>query len=973
MKRIKFILSACLLPTCLLSAPLAMALPPNGEVTAGSATFSSPNADTLHINQHTDKVVIEYPSFSIGSGETVQFIQPDSNSIALNRVIGSDVSQIFGQLQANGQVFLVNSNGIVFAPGSRVDVGGLVATTLNINDADFMASNFKFVQADGAQNSVINQGQLHAIPEGYIALIATRVTNEGTITADFGNVALVSADQVQIQIAGHQFAIQTDAASWNGIVDNQNTIQADGGVVLLEANTENRLFETVVNNDGVIKANRLENRGGEIWLKGGSQGDVWQSGSLDASGVDDSGGQVSITGHRIAHSGEIKVSGNNDGGQVDLLADDTVVLTSGSVIQANAGIDGNGGEIKAFSPNTAIFREGAAISATGGSQSGDGGFVDVSGWQQVESAGNVDLTAANGDTGDFIIDPWNITIDAANSNGSFDGGAPTNTWVPSATGSTINTSTITTNLATANVSIRTDGGGGAEAGNIAINSDIDLDGSNGNTLSFFADAGIYVNANIADQNTATVDNTNISMTASGVITVANGNTIDAGGGTITMTSSTDITVSGLRTTSASATAVNIVSNGSIIGNAGGVTTEIYAPNGGLAFTATGNVSSVNTEVASIDLANNSGALEFTEIDDVTLSGGANSSSLSLTSGGTVTVSGGNLSSLGALSIGAVDLNAASLSATDLTLSLSGGAGDLSLNTSVNRADISVVGRNLSITESNGLVVEDLDSDSSSLSTTNGNLTVTVQSGNLTINDNVTATDTVADANRTGLIDLLVNGGNVNIGSGGATQIISNNTADQSAAGGLGSTPTNQTAIRIRQISGADSSAAFTFGDANGNDVVIRAIGGDVYVDSQGGATLSAGNSRDIIVNSDVTIQAYDNGADPTDGSVAATDITNNGTIVAHTGRAIQLGAQSLVTTTAPELNNTVTDIVTAPEIPEQEKVRPEDSLQQPEVNQLFTDVFGDCLADPNVSQEQCQKQHAIRRFMGALLIGGEIE
>lgn len=1055
----------------LASSSLALALPPNGEVTVGGATFSTPNSATLQINQLTDKVVIEYPQFSIGAGETVQFIQPNSQSIALNRVTGANPSQIFGQLQANGQVFLVNPNGIVFAPGSQIDVGGLVATTLDINNADFMAGNYKFSQTDGAQNHIVNQGQLQAIPEGYIALIATRVTNEGTISADYGNVALVSADKVQIQIAGNQFAIQTDAASWNGLIDNQNLIEADGGVVLLEANTENRLFETVINNDGIIKANRLENRGGEIWLKGGSQGDIWQAGKLDASGKNGAGGIVNISGHRIAHSGDITVSADGDGGQVNLLADATVVLTSGSVIQANASSDrdgdGDGGQIKVFSPNTAIFREGATISATGGAHSGDGGFIDVSGWKQVESAGSVDLTAANGNTGEFLIDPWNITIDSADANGSFDGGALTNTWAPSATGSTVNAATITTNLATANVSIRTDGGGGTEAGNITINSTIDLDGSNGNTLSFVADDSITVNANIADQDTSSADNTNISMTASGSITVTPGNIIDAGGGTIDMTSSVEINLSGLRTTSASASAVNLISNGTINGNASGSTTEIYAPNGGLAFTATGNVNSINTEVASIDFANNAGTLEFTEVDDLTVSGGANSAGITLSAGGVITIPDAGLSPIGALSVTATDiidsdrsiilnaptltlnsgltggdsqvnttatagaltttsantlsinktdagdftvsslnissgsasfalnngtlilpatvtipnqltvtaadLFASNITATDLLLRLSAGAGDLSLNTSVDRADVSVVDRNLSLTESDGLIIEDLDSDSSALSTTNGNLTILVQAGDLTINDNVTATDTTADASRTGLIDLSVNGGNINIGSAGAAQIISTNTGDPSANGGLGSIPSNQTAIRIRQTSGANSSSSIILGDASGSDVLIRAVGGDVYVDSLGAATLSAGNSRDLTVNSDATIQAYNNAVDATDGTVSLSDVTNNGTVVAHTARAIQLGGQSLVSTTAPELNNTVTDVV-IPVIPKNPKiVIPEETPSQTPVDLLFADVFGDCLTDASVSQQQCQQEQAVRRFMSSLLIGGELQ
>ena len=279
----KFTPTPLTLIALILMSPIALALPPVGDVVTGSATISNPNPSTLQINQLSDRVIINYPQFSIGAGEQVRFVQPNASSIALNRVTGGDASEIAGQLQANGQVFLINPNGIVLSSGSQVDVGGLVATTLNIKDADFNNGQYHFSQTDGAQGVIVNQGVIEAIPEGYIALIATRVTNSGELKAEGGNIALVSADQVQITIAGSQFGIQTDQASLDGLVDNQGTIEADGGVVILEANTEGRLFETVVNNDGIIKANRLEDRGGEVWLSGGSQGDVWQSGCRGAT------------------------------------------------------------------------------------------------------------------------------------------------------------------------------------------------------------------------------------------------------------------------------------------------------------------------------------------------------------------------------------------------------------------------------------------------------------------------------------------------------------------------------------------------------------------------------------------------------------------------------------------------------------------------------------------------------------------
>ena len=1049
--------------------PNSVALPPNGNVVSGSVTFSNPNETSLQIEQSSNKAIIEYPNFSINNGEQVNFIQPDSSSIALNRVTGNDVSNIFGQLTANGQIFLVNPNGIVFSNNSQVDVGGLVATTLDINNSDFLSGNYSFSQLSEAQNFVINNGKIESIPNGYIALIATRVTNDGDIKSDNGNISLVSADKVQIQINGNQFAIQTDAASWNGIIENKKLLEADGGIILLEANTENKLNESIVNNDGIIKANRIENQGGEIWLKGNSEGDIYQRGTITSEGVNGQGGQVNITANRIANSGTINVNGDNGGGAINISAQNSAVVSSGSQLKADATNSGNGGNIIVFSPKTAIFREGASISAKGGSQSGDGGFVDVSGWEYVESAGMVDLTAANGNTGDFIIDPWNITIDAADANGAFDGGAPTNTWVPSASGSTINPATITANLATANVLIRTDGGGGAEAGSISINSDIDLDGSNGNSLSFFADESINLNANIQDQNISTTDNTNVSMTASGVITIATGRIIDAGAGTIDMTSSTDINVSGLRTTSTSATAVNLVSNGNITGNGSGSNTEIYAPNGGLSLTVTGNIGSLNTEVTTISFVNNSGTVEITEVDNLNLSGAdapnnltlsaggaitipdtglsptnslsitaddildsdrsiildapsitvdtaltsgnsqinttATSSSITTTSGNTITVNktdAGNLTvttlNIGSgsanfalnngaltlpatvtipnqLTVTAEDLSANNITATDLLLRLGSGAADITLNTNVDRADISLTDRDITINESNGLIIEDLDSNNSALTTTNGNISLTVNSGNLSISDDITATDTTSDSTRTGLIDISVNGGDISIGSSGSTRIISTNTADQSANGGLGTSPTAQTSIRIRQTDGSDTETNITVGDSGGNDVLIRAIGGDIYVDSLGAAALSEDNNRDLIVNSDTTIEAYNDASDAANGTTTLNGINYNGSITAYTNRAIEMIGESEETniSVSEDLNNTLADTLNPPQNSAPAETIPNEISAKTPVDQLYFDLFGDCLTNVSSPDKSCRKENAIKRFMNSLLIGGQIQ
>ena len=151
----------------------AWALPTGGAVSAGAASITG-GPGTTTIGQATQNVAINWQGFSIGQGEAVRFVQPNSSAVALNRVVGSDPSSILGSLSANGKVFLVNPNGILFGIGAQVNVGGLVASTLNISDADFMAGRHKF--AGAGNGTVVNQGSITAADGGYVALLGASVS-----------------------------------------------------------------------------------------------------------------------------------------------------------------------------------------------------------------------------------------------------------------------------------------------------------------------------------------------------------------------------------------------------------------------------------------------------------------------------------------------------------------------------------------------------------------------------------------------------------------------------------------------------------------------------------------------------------------------------------------------------------------------------------------------------------------------------
>ncbi|MGZ3241820.1 MAG: two-partner secretion domain-containing protein, partial [Burkholderiaceae bacterium] len=257
------------------------ALPANGTVVAGSATITG-SSNNMTINQSSQNAALNWQSFNIGTGEAVRFVQPNSNSVALNRVLGADPSSILGTLSANGKVFIVNPNGILFGKGASVNVGGLVASTINISDSDFVAGKYKFAGSDNGR--VLNQGTINA-DGGYVALLGANVSNEGTINARLGSVALAAGNAITLDVVGDGLLnVAVDQGTVKALVQNGGMIQADGGRVLLTAQAAGNLLQTVVNNTGIIQAQTIENHNGTIKLLGDMQsGTVNVGGKLDAS------------------------------------------------------------------------------------------------------------------------------------------------------------------------------------------------------------------------------------------------------------------------------------------------------------------------------------------------------------------------------------------------------------------------------------------------------------------------------------------------------------------------------------------------------------------------------------------------------------------------------------------------------------------------------------------------------------------
>lgn len=285
------------LATLLGSSPL-LAAPTGGAVTTGAATISQ-SGQTTNVNQTSDKASITWQGFSVAPAETVNFHQPSASSITLNRVVGNERSVIEGALNANGQVFLVNSNGVLFTQGSQVNVGGLVASTLDVSDADFQAGNYAF-KGSGGNNQVRNAGLLHTTDGGYVALLGTQVSNEGTISASRGTVALASGEQVTLNFNGNSLlSVTVDQGTLNALVENKQAIFADGGKVILTAKAVGDVLSAQVNASGIIQARTLGDLKGAVTLhtEGGT---TTVRGTLDASApTSGDGGRIETSGDQL--------------------------------------------------------------------------------------------------------------------------------------------------------------------------------------------------------------------------------------------------------------------------------------------------------------------------------------------------------------------------------------------------------------------------------------------------------------------------------------------------------------------------------------------------------------------------------------------------------------------------------------------------------------------------------------------------
>jgi filamentous hemagglutinin family protein len=482
---------------------LPATLPTGGSVVAGSASIAT-SGTTMTVTQTTARMAADWQSFNIGQGHTVNFVQPSSTSVALNRVLGADVSVIQGALNANGQVFLINPNGVLFTTTAQVNVGSIVASTLNLSTADFMAGNYQF--EGSSANAIVNQGRITAMGDGSaggkggtVALIAAKITNTGMLTANQGNVLLGAGAKVTLDLGG-PVKLQVTQGAIDALIEQGGAIRADGGLVYLTAKAAGSLASTVINHTGITEAQTLATgEKGQIYLLGGMESD-------------------------------------------------RIVV---------------GGTLNASAPH-----------------GGDGGFIETSA-ARVNIASGIDITtaASQGTTGEWLIDPYNITIAASGASGT----AYADSFTSAAT-STILASDLTAALTNNNVTIQTGGtaGDAQGSGDITVTASISKSGATTTTLTLKAHNDIIVNAGVNITATGgalnVVLNSDSDATGGGRILMGNGtasssnNSINSNGGNITLSGGTDVTTGyakGYASGNATYSGNGVVLSGTTLNSSGG--------------------------------------------------------------------------------------------------------------------------------------------------------------------------------------------------------------------------------------------------------------------------------------------------------------------------------------------------------------------------------------------------------------------
>ena len=862
--------------------PAANVLPAGGQVVSGQSIITQ-NGNLLNIQQTTQKSIINWTTFNIGASSHVNYDQLNTSSISLNRVLSADPSTIFGKLTSNGQIWLINPNGILFGQSAQVNVGGLLASTLNITDDNFLSGNYKFT---GSTGSVVNMGNIVASNGGYVAMLAPEVRNEGVISALQGTSVLAAGDAMALDFNGNGLInVQVDSASINTLIENKNLIKVGNGQVLMSTRAADGLITSVINNSGRIEADSMVSDGGVVRLTGAKT--VIHSGEISAQSLAGKGGIVHILGENVAvmDAGSINANGKTGGGTI-LIGGNIRGLVSGALqgknpiiqnanktlisqdakLTADATDTGNGGKVIVWADD--ITRYYGSISAKGGVNGGNGGFAEVSGKRLLNFLGAVDLSAAHGIGGNLLLDPLNITLSL---------GTDTNTvgfTVPSDL-----TEAFADDLgltSTFNV-----GAGGSFSG-IATGSTIILQATNNITISNAFDVetatGSANNSLVLQADNNISVNAAVTTTGTGAITMA-ADADGSGAGNVAIAAaisaqSGGITLSGVNITRSSGNITSIGASGFNGGNINMIATGAIALSGATVANNGGGLVAVGGNAGNINISAGTG---FSMLGAIVSGGpaslgantaGGNGGNVSITSAtgnvstGAITTNGGNAgagiangSNAGSISVVATAGNVSTGALTART--------GLAAGTGVSGAVASVTASGVNVT------LGAINTSGQALSNGNGGSITANATGILTLNGAVNSSGGTVITDNAGK-----NAGAINFIGNSITSVAAG-TITASGSDGLGTDQAGGNGATVSlTATGAISSRAITANGGNG--VATSAAGGNA------GSISIATNTGNITTNAGAltarTGAGIGAGANSTQGFITVNNSSAAGTI-----------------------------------------------------------------------------------------------
>ena len=865
------------------------ALPVGPQVTQGTVTVQAPNPQQLTLQQGSQKAIIDWRSFSLAPTERLNILQPNARAVLLNRVTGQDPSLILGQISANGRIFLSNPRGIVFGESARIDVGGLLATTLDIGQhPDAQGRWLLSTPAGSTPGSIEVDGELKA-PQGLLALVAPQISVRGLLQGQRVGVAAASRALVDVEGDGLIFFdVHNDGLDTR--LNLLGTLQADGGSVEARAQARAGFADTVLNLDGVVQARSIGQRGGQIVIDGGDTGVTRVGGQLDASGRDagERGGAITVLGEKLALTGTAQVDASG------LLGGGTVLVGGGfqghgtphnaqqvyvgpaARLQADALQQGDGGTVVIWSDQSTRYR--GSLSALGGPQGGNGGLAEVSGKVHLDFAGAVDLSAARGTRGRLWLDPQDLIIgNTANADGQNPTGDDLDNdgeilfgefgnRTSEVTAARVSNLLLTTNVTlqatrdlTVETAINAPGGTGSlvlDAGrNLTVSTDVAVGGS----ITMRADSAAVGGNN--GSGTLNLGN-NVDLTATtGSITLS--------GAALTFTGNNSLTAGTNASLSAAAalTLPEMTLGGAltVATTAGGIT-----DGGIIQVGADGSSFTTSAAGQAIDLSNFTHVLGGNSVAFQTSGAGGNvalrGDSIDLaasTTGGNLsaTATTGNITQSGVLSVGAPGSIFRTLgNNSDIVLGTSGNSfGTISLNTTGATGNATVTSTNLTL----------------SASSIGGNLTATATTGNI---------------GQSGVLSLgaagssfTTNGNNSDIALTNAGNVFNGTTLALNTTGATGNASVTGDALVL---------AASSIG---GNLTALASSGsitqvGALSLGAAGSSFTTQGNNDDIVLTTAGNNFAGTTLAFSTQGTNGNVDVTGNTLVLALSGIEGRLAA-----------------------------------------------------------------------------------